>query len=209
LYMLLPLWPGETDASHMAEYNAPPTQVNVPTTQVNMENRLYLLVYYVPFSADEGKDGKKKSKNSGGTVDPYYRVERSVYLPAFKVLGRLVGYDELRGTGVRLPADGLSVTGPMSEAQEHMPSSSLLLKQNETDWVIATCDSREKGVQLLTDALARLGLCFPLTRPPMDERRLIEGELMEEEEVAKLTPIGRAAMEMVWAGAMALTSFGH
>jgi hypothetical protein len=202
LYMLLPLWASETDEASKAEL---PEVVfdNVPVNE-----RLYLLVYYVPFVDRDPKERhqellKKKSKgqfspsNSGG--DPI--DDKTIVLISFRVSARLVGYDELRGSGVRLPSTGLSVTGPVWEAVKYAPPSSVRSEHHD-DSVVATCMGREHGVQFIPEGLFKLGL----TVPTCD----MEPQTVMDLEVASmvLSPIGRSAVEMIWLGCMALTSFG-
>jgi hypothetical protein len=196
LYMLLPLWAGETDKASMPSSAAPAFDV------IPLDRRQYLLVYYVPFEESQKEKSqeppKKKTKSpltspesSAGSMD-----SRTVMLSAFRVSARLVRYDELRGCGVRLPSNGLTVTGPAWEAQYSAPSG--LSTEHHDDVVVAACYRRDKGIEFLPHGLVKLGLCAPCAE-------LAPGEL--EPQVA-LNSIGRAAVEMIWLGCMALTSFG-
>lgn len=147
----------------------------------------------------------RSSQTSSAELSQPIDHTRNVYLPEFKVLARLVAYNQLRGTGVRLPSEGLAVTGPLWEAMQTIPSAAAAEDLTRADdWVIATCENRnDTGVRFLPEGLKRFGLCLPTVEP---ERVLAEWEEEEVEHI--LTPIGRAAVEMVWAGAMAVTSFG-
>jgi hypothetical protein len=203
LYMLLPLWASETDEASKAQ--SPEDKFdNVPVSE-----RLYLLVYYVPFSEKDPKAKhpellKKKSKgqfspsNSGG--DPI--DDKTIVLTSFGVSARLIGYDELRGSGVRLPSTGLSVTGPVWEAVEYAPPSGIRAQHYDDSVAVAQCMGRGHGIQFVPEGLFKLGLTIPtcdtLPQVAMD---------LEVSSMA-LSPIGRSAVEMIWLGCMALTSFG-
>ena len=207
LFMLLPLWPGETDSSALAGHEAAPL---APA----LEERNYLLVYYVAFDSRKEPERRKKGtrhvQSSSTDVARPVNVQdsRSITLTEFHVAARLVGYNELRGTGVRLPSDGLSVTGPLWEAAQSIPDPATRL-QGHGDVAIALCHSRERGIEFLPDGLVKMGLCLPLT--PGKETVAQDAFGGGEEEIKTLpllSPIGRAAVEMVWTGCMALSSFG-
>ncbi|KAG9316760.1 hypothetical protein JVU11DRAFT_2822 [Chiua virens] len=206
LYMLLPLWPGESDAiSTQAETSSTASVVPVP------ENRQFLLVYYVPFSESSSSSGNKKpekkkpnkhshSSESGTELDP-----KTVYLPAFRVVARVVTYDKLQSSGVRIPSEGLAVNGPEWEAMHH----SAVVQDDEKmpEIVVCQCLGRERGFDFLQDGLLKLGLCTREEFPVQED--MLESE-EGEREVGRivLTPIGRAAVEMIWLGCLAITSFG-
>jgi hypothetical protein len=201
LYMLLPLWPSETDEASKA--SAPRVKFdNVPVNE-----RLYLLVYYVPFYENDPNKksrefGKKKSKSQ---ISPESSLEpmddKTIVLSSFRVSARLVGYDELRGSGVRLPSTGLSVTGPVWDAMQFGPPQAIRA-QHHDDCVIATCMGRLHGIQFIPEGLFKLGLTFPTS--DMDAQVAMDLEVAS----TVLSPIGRAAVEMIWLGCMALTCFG-
>ncbi|KIJ68113.1 hypothetical protein HYDPIDRAFT_25558 [Hydnomerulius pinastri MD-312] len=202
LYMLLPLWAGETETPNtQAQGSDTASLVTVP------DNRQYLLVYYIPFEELKGKQPeqpKKKAKQShsssdgGGDTD-----QRTIFLPAFRVIARVVTYDELRNTGIRVPSDGLAITGPAWEAMSYTISPTLRQDLQTHDTVICICHGRDRGFLFLADALSKLGLCtaeeLPMHVSTEEEER--EGEIL-------LTAIGRAAVEMIWLGCLAITSFG-
>lgn len=196
LYMLLPLWAGETDKASMPSGPAPLVDL------VPVDQRQYLLVYYVPFEECPKEKSqelmKKKAKSSLSSPESSMDMKdsKTVMLSAFRVSARLVGYDELRGSGVRLPSTGLTVTGPLWEAQYSTPTG--LNAEHHDDVVVAACYGREKGIEFLPDGLVKLGLCVLSSE-------LAPGEL---EPRVLLSSIGRAAVEMIWLGCMALTSFG-
>ncbi|KIJ18578.1 hypothetical protein PAXINDRAFT_97359 [Paxillus involutus ATCC 200175] len=202
LYMLLPLWAGETDTPNVQAQGS-----DSASLVTALEDRKYLLVYYVPFdaapSSKQPEQQKKKAKqshssDSGGEGDP-----KSVFLPAFRVIARVVTYDELRFTGVRVPSDGLAITGPAWEAMSYTdsPPSRNSLK----DTVICVCNSRDQGFVFLPDGLYQLGLCTA-EELPIDPN--LGPEDAQEESEKLLTTIGRATVEMIWLGCLAITSFG-
>jgi hypothetical protein len=203
LYMLLPLWPGETDPASAKVGDDPNIQ------PIPVEDRQYLLVYYVPFEDKEKKVDQNK-KRSRGVKDPPTNPSGSVVdlplflLRSFRVNARLVAYDDLRYTGVRVPPYGLTVTGSMAEANEYLPSPSIR-EQRLDEVVICHCTSRSSGMKFDPDGLSKLGLCMPTNTPAAMQ---IPDSVIPEPEEAILTPIGRAAVEMAWLGCMAVTSFG-
>ncbi|KAF8070463.1 hypothetical protein FPV67DRAFT_1413874 [Lyophyllum atratum] len=206
LYMLLPLWPGDTDPrfeSAMSPFERPP---------IHNDQRQYLLVYYKPETPNEEhskswgeRDGSKRSRTSptSSYESGSKRDDRaSVLLSSFHITARLVPYNDLQGTGVRVPDDGLTVMGPLNIAFEQMPP---LTEPSPYEWVLGQCHSREVGIEFYPDGLIKMGLCLqtspPILRPTSEEEEVPEPDV-------KLTPIGKAVLEMVWLGALALTSFG-
>lgn len=204
LYMLLPLWPGETDPVSK-EKDEDPEQYIVPVVE-----RQYLLVYYSPFAESTKKgDNKKRTRaeTAHGSTTSTVSVPTGIHGPnialqAFRVCARLVNYTDMRETGVRLPDCGLSVTGSMIEAKRYLPPKEIR-EMALDDIVIGICHTRQTGMEFLPEGLVKLGLTMqedvqiPLPR--------------EEDEVpeldVQLTPIGRAAVEMAWLGCMAVTCF--
>ena len=63
--------------------------------------------------------------------------------------------------------------------------------------IIGFCDKREHGVEFLPEAAEKLGLCVPRlsNEPDPDAPDL------------PLTPLGQAAIEMAWLGALAVMGF--
>lgn len=204
LYMLLPLWPGETDtASVHAETSSAASFVTIP------ESRQYLLVWYVPFgetSPKNKKSDKKKAKQSHSSDSGVEADSKAVHLPAFRAVARVVTYDELRLTGIRVPSDGLAINGPEWEAINYPANVPL---QDTQMVVVCQCHGRDSGFDFLEHGLFKLGLCTQ-EEISAQAQELYETEEAEEEPPAKmiLTPIGRAAVEMIWLGCLAITSFG-
>ncbi|KAJ3543151.1 hypothetical protein NMY22_g3237 [Coprinellus aureogranulatus] len=218
LYMLLPLWPGETDAMSTSAHPYPPLNLS-------LESRKYLLVYYCP--EDNGADrnkgtiydvGKKQRPRPSPTSSRDSTTkhhDKHILLDKFHFSARIVSYADIQGSGVRSPDVGLSVLGPLQEAIETMPTHSNV----DTFQVIGMCASRERGIEFIPEGLEKLGLARRVPDPQMapDEhdppppKRFSITGVEESDEVSDtmlvLTPIGRAVVEMAWLGAMALTSF--
>ncbi|KAG6857693.1 hypothetical protein H0H87_004109 [Tephrocybe sp. NHM501043] len=202
LYMLLPLWPGDTDTRSeilSASFERPILQNH---------QRQYLLVYYKPPEVEAKKvENKKRSRSSPtSSFDSIAKREdrAAVLLTSFHITARLVPYQKLQGTGVRVPDEGLTITGSLESAFAHMPSP-IDVTESYYEYVLGICHSRDTGIEFYPDGLVKMGLCeqsevfMPVSAS--------EEDAFPEPEVT-LTPIGRAVLEMVWAGALALTSFG-
>ncbi|KAI9453770.1 hypothetical protein BJY52DRAFT_1287384, partial [Lactarius psammicola] len=188
LYMLLPLWPHETDPA---------------SAIMDKERSLYLLVYYVPFDRrHEDNLAKKRSrfrlrKGERKHPTPLLDVRRG-----FKVIGQLVTHSDLNGSGIRLPVRGLSVTGPLEEAELAIPPVSLR-DVHPDSFVIGACmDGRGTTIEFFPEGLEKLGLCVPRTEP-------VQFDLDSAEPVVEqpLNAIGRAVVEVAWLGCMALMTF--
>ena len=209
LYMLLPLWPHETDPASAARER----KQRSPRV-LDQEQNLYLLVYYVPFDKrGEGNTDKKRSRSRPrkGERDrqhptpPLFDVRRG-----FKVIGRLIAHSDLNGAGIRLPVRGLSVTGSLTEAELGIPPASLRDVHSD-DFVLGACLDRSGAIEFFPEGLEKLGLCVPRTEPPVQLHThpgMQTAEPVDEEVVLQpLTAIGRAAVEIAWLGCMALMTF--
>jgi len=177
LYMLLPLWPSETDpvSSKDHPFKVPP---------IGIADRLYLIVYYKPWYPSEtfGKS-KDKSRVSRGSPtssqDGIYIDERNVLMSQFYIGARTIAYDDLEGSNVRVPENGLSVMGPLIEACECIPindrSSNTKSKGKEKDvgkekgkdtakgkdffdCIIGSYQSRDHPVEFYPEGFARMKL---------------------------------------------------
>ncbi|KIY50146.1 hypothetical protein FISHEDRAFT_24924, partial [Fistulina hepatica ATCC 64428] len=132
-----------------------------------------------------------------------------VLLSSFHVTARLVHHSELQGTGMRIPDEGITVCGPISEALSSMPQelrTSELDSARTEDWIIGVCHSRETGIEFYPDGLQKVGLCRleddpEAPMPPYPE------DYEPPPPSFRLTPVGRAVLEMAWLGCIALTSF--
>ncbi|PCH43639.1 hypothetical protein WOLCODRAFT_132871 [Wolfiporia cocos MD-104 SS10] len=208
LHMLLPLWAGETDPSSIVPDEDPSIY------QLPVEERQYLLVYYVPFDERKEQDKKKGNKRArsgsrAAATSSAGANPKMVYLPSFSVCARLISYHDLLGTGVRLPIDGLAITGSMREAMDSLPSNAIRESRFETPCaIIGICHGRNKGMEFLPDGLAKVGLATAIPSPEETPRVPVSIEAEAEELNWELTPIGRAAVETAWLGCLAMTSFG-
>ncbi|KAJ7217668.1 hypothetical protein GGX14DRAFT_437690 [Mycena pura] len=202
LFMLLPLWPGPTDpVSERAAARQP--------HEIPPEQRQYLLVSYnptderPPAKRHDGGDGSSR-KNRSTHSSPTSSADASgsgrgcdILLTSYHVSARLVSHQDLQGSGVRVPDEGLAVLGQWDEAWRSMPQ---IATRDHGLLVIGRCASREAGIEFDPEGLVKMGLCIPVPPEP--------GLGADEEPVAELTPIGRAVLEMAWIGCIAVTSFG-
>ncbi|KAJ7612343.1 hypothetical protein DFH06DRAFT_1484945 [Mycena polygramma] len=198
LFMLLPLWPGPTDP--VSERNATRAPHEIPT-----EQRQYLLVSYKPTDerALPGESGKASKRDEERANNHSSSADDAGAGPGCDTLlhisARLVSHADLQGSGLRVPDEGLAVLGPWHEAWLSMPQ---IATRDHGLLVIGTCASREAGVEFDPEGLVKMGLCIPV--PP----DIAADDGLQEEPVAELTPIGKAVLEMVWIGCVAVTSFG-
>lgn len=230
LFMLLPLWPGDTDLISKRKY----PQHERP--RINQVDRQYLLVSYKPIESasqnthvrttsaksKQGGDSKKSSRSPTSSVESSRRHgggsggggdEHSILLSSFHIVARHISYHDVQGSGMRAPAEGMCVTGPLDEAYHTMPRP---VNPDEAgmSWIIGSCASRESGVVFDPEGLVKLGLC-QFVEPndaavPVFGNGLTidQGGFEEPEPQPVLTPIGRGVLEMAWVGGMALLSFG-
>ncbi|ESK90865.1 hypothetical protein Moror_16503 [Moniliophthora roreri MCA 2997] len=268
LYMLLPLWPGETD--HQSQKMYPYKRPAVP-----LEKRKFLLVCYkakdpeeektprkplFPISQETNAKSRSGSREAGTRSDKgvgstsstasrgkskltsklsstsstdsatkkahHHHDDKNILLPGFVITARQVSYADLQGSGVRMPEEGLTVTGPLEDAFRQMPFSITddyaALGRRRASWsstsddvhgglleyVLGSCHSREAGVEFDPEGLVALGLCTVLNPLPIGTVAEEWGEQGLKMHQVKLTPIGMAVMEMAWIGGLALTSFG-
>lgn len=207
LYMLLPLWPHETDPASAAR--------GVGQRKVEVADRgqkLYLLVYYAPFgNRGEGNLTKERSRfrPRKGERDRRYPTPPFDIHRGIKVIGRLIAHSDLNGAEIRLPTCGLSVTGSLAEAELGIPPASLR-DAHPDDFVIGACLDRDGTsiIEFFPEGLERLGLCVPRTEPPVQDHSLPGMQIAEPENedlaLQPLTAIGRAAVEVTWLGCMAI-----
>ena len=206
LYMLLPLWPLETDPASAARER----RQRMPRV-LNQEQNLYLLVYYVPFDKrGDGHSVKKRSRSRPRKGEREHPSPMFDVRHGFKVIGRLISHSDLNGAGIRLPVRGLSVTGPLAEAELGIPPASLRDVHSD-DFVIGACLDRSGSIEFVPEGLEKLGLCVPRTVPPVQLHThpgMQTADPVDEEVVLQpLTAIGRAAVEIAWLGCMALMTF--
>ena len=187
-YMILPLWPAES--RERARRKTPLIQMPA------LEDRCYMLVYYVPFM-DKPKRGKKRSRQSPTSSGDSNRSleDRHILLSEFRVCACVVNYAEMRGSGVRLPSDGLLVGGSEGRALRYEDLASEI--NDPHGLVIGVYRGKEREVEFVPEGILKLGLC-------VDPVQGVDAGSKE----TVLSGLGRAVVEMVWAGCMALSSFG-
>jgi len=121
-YMLLPLWPGQTDPASSRKY---PFHFHIPLNQC-----LYLLVWYKQDPSPNGmlpKLGlfyKKLSLQSSASSQISF-TKKGDWNPLqshFHFSCCIVGHHQLQGTGIHIPKEGLHVLGPLEEAYKMMPA---------------------------------------------------------------------------------------
>ncbi|KAF8904399.1 hypothetical protein CPB84DRAFT_1772939 [Gymnopilus junonius] len=211
LYMLLPLWPGETDPHSARKYPFSAPLVATP-------DRRYLMIYYkLPLApvattheeaGSKSKSGeKKRSQDNPPSGEP--ANERAILLNSFHISARILAYRDLQGTGVRIPDAGLAVSGPLEDAFENTPPHGIPQAGNwktEDDIVLGCCHSRDSGIEFYSEGFEKLGLARAVPNPrPLEPSE--DDDNSSFDTIPVLTPMGRAVMEMVWLGSMALTSF--
>ena len=196
VYMLLPLFAGETDLEFQPEDM---TQYEVP-----LESRKYLLVYYVPFDKQTERAGGKKIEQPVVAQLNQRAKNKTVFLNSFRVSAHLMSYQDFKGSGIRLPATGLSITGPLTYAQP--PDVEPELHRDPV--AIAQCSKRDNGIEFLPEGLQKLGLCDAEQVEQMVDPDDFDDDDEKVEYKFELNALGRAVVEMAWVGAMAVTSFG-
>ena len=197
VYMLLPLFAGETDSGFRPE--------DMVQYEVPLESRKYLLVYYVPFDKRiEGAGGKKVEHQTLSRSGSQRTKNKMVFLNSFRVSAHLMSYHDFQGSGIRLPATGLSVTGPLAQAQPPKVEPEL----HRDPIAIAQCSKRDNGIEFLPEGLQKLGLCDAEEVEQIMDPDGLDGDKEKVEFKFELNALGRAVVEMAWVGAMAVTSFG-
>ena len=196
VYMLLPLFAGETDSEFQPEDMA---QYEVP-----LESRKYLLVYYMPFEKRTGSGGKKVEQPSVSRSGSQRTKDKTVFLSSFRVSAHLMSYQDFKGSGIRLPATGLSVTGPLIHAQPPKVTP----ESHRDPVAIAQCSKRDNGIEFLPEGLHKLGLCDAEQIEQVVDPEDFDDDDEKVELKYELNALGRAVVEMAWVGAMAVTSFG-
>jgi len=195
VYMLLPLFAGETDPGCQPE--------DMSQHEVPLESRKYLLVYYVPF--DKRVEGGKKVESPTLSHSSSQRGKnKTVFLNSFRVSAHLMSYQDFKGSGIRLPAIGLSVTGPLTKAQP----PDVKPEMHRDPIAIAQCSKRDNGIEFLPEGLHKLGLCNAEQVEQMADPDDLDDDDEKVEFSFELNALGRAVVEMAWVGAMAVTSFG-
>lgn len=197
VYMLLPLFAGETDGDYQPE--------DMSQYEVPLESRKYLLVYYVPFDKRLEGTGRKKVEPPTVAHSVSQRAKsKIVFLNSFRVSAHLMSYQDFKGSGIRLPSTGLSVTGPLAQAQP----PNVEPEMHRDPIAIAQCSKRDNGIEFLPEGLHKLGLCHAEQVEQTVDPDDFDDDDDKVEYQFELSPLGRAVVEMAWVGAMAVTSFG-
>ncbi|KAH9485546.1 hypothetical protein JR316_0002456 [Psilocybe cubensis] len=196
LYMLLPLYPSDTDPYSSRKY--PFTMPTIPA-----HARQYLMIFYKTYdprhpTEENGKSRSGEKKRAHESADT--TTDKSVLLHTFHITARVFSYRDLQGSGVRIPEVGLAVCGPLEEAYNSIP-----LCQRKDQYVIGVCHSRESGIQFIPDGFEKMGLT--MAGPNVPETSDEEDNSPIDPLRDMLTPIGRAVVEMAWVGALAVSSF--
>ena len=198
-YMLLPLWPGQTDPASSRNY---PFRFHIPLHQ-----RLYLLVWYKPDPSPNGTLPKsslffKKPSPQSSASSQISFTKKGDWNPLrspFHFSGRIVGHHQLQGTDIRIPQEGLHVLGPLEEAYKMMPARFVNMYGGAQ---LGQCFGRDSGMMFNVEALETLDLC---RATPVKREKVQDGDGVANEPA--LTPLGRSVLEMAWFGGIALTSF--
>lgn len=176
LYMLLPLWPSETDPVSNRDY-----PFELPTIPIH--ERLYALVYYKPWyppdpsGKGKNKDKPKRSRGSPtASQDGIYMDERNVLMNQFYIGARIVAYDDLEGSNVRVPELGLSVVGPLEESLATIPINKYPPRRRRSDngeekefwdFIIGSYHSRDHPMEIYPEGFKKMGLATQEDIEPM------------------------------------------
>ncbi|KAK7473228.1 hypothetical protein VKT23_001326 [Stygiomarasmius scandens] len=214
LFMILPLWPEETDV-----YSQKAQPFVLP--EISDQEKRYLIVFYKPMQKEEevaleGRQrGKEKEREKENEPGHGHGQSKSIMLSSFTVVALTVSFEELQALRVTLPKEGLMVTGPLEDAFRSIPGRTPLTDMSTRKCLLAHCNSRETGLEYYPDALLKLGLCSVVSDDsdngvpnPLPLGRVSEEFDSQKSVVVKLTSLGSAVSEMIWCGALAVTSFG-
>lgn len=205
--MLLPMWANEGNTVDEEGKG------KKGSTCIPIHERRYLLIYYVSFSHGDGtslssrelRSGKKRARPStGGSTD----LSRSPsdggrhhneYLTAFRVVAKVLSYDDVRTSGLRLPNEGIEISPVMPNSplpDKHFNVPPKLSNFGDT-MVIAICPSPESTIEFVPEGLDKLGLCYRPGDLPISS-------IAEPTESERLSPVGRAIVEMAWVGCLSV-----
>lgn len=174
LYMLLPLWPAETDPVSNRDH-----PFDLPAIPIH--ERLYALVYYKPWyppdTSGKGKNKDKPKRSRGSPTasqDGIFLDERNVLMNQFYIGARIVAYDDLEGSNVRVPELGLSVVGPLEESLATIPINKYPPRPRKGDkkgkrkdngeekefwdFIIGSYHSRDHPMEFYPEGFKRMGL---------------------------------------------------
>jgi hypothetical protein len=205
--MLLPMW--ANDEAHLDEEAKGKREESLGTS-IPIHERRYLLIYYVPFrQGDEGPGGregrtaKKRARPSTGNGDLHRSnsdaSKHDDHLTAFRVVAKVLSYEDVRTSGLRLPNEGIEISpippnSPVPDSTFNVPPT----PSNFGDtMVIAICPSPESTIEFVPEGLDKLGLCYRPGDLPISS-------IAEPTESERLSPVGRAIVEMAWVGCLSV-----
>jgi hypothetical protein len=199
-FMLLPLWVGETDGP--SKFKHPYEMESTPVTE-----RHFLMVYYRPYA----RNRKREMTNSKGDTSSssFERVsKRSTRTDAvtYDILVRILTYEQLQGSNIRIPDKGMTVSGPLQDAYEQRPRPT----QQDTlkDWRLGIYTSKAQGIAFDPECLLKLELGRKESSPDRLMPFSRDGTEYSDEPLVQmnLTPIGQAVVEWAWIGLLCLIS---
>jgi len=185
----------------------------VGISSIPIHERRYLLIYYTPFApADDhrsganGRDrGTKKRTRSTATNGDLHRSpsegnrHQGEHLTSFRAVAKVLSYDDVRMSGLRLPNEGIEISpsiSPNSPAPDGVfPSLAPVMSTFGDRMVIAICPSPESAIEFVPEGLDKLGLCYRPGELPISS-------IADPAETERLIPIGRAIVEMAWVGCL-------
>jgi hypothetical protein len=186
------------------------------TRSIPIHERRYLLIYYVPFApgstpgapgqnSREGRNVKKRARPSTGNSDLQRAASEkskfhSEHLTAFRVVAKVLSYNDVRTSGLRLPNEGIEISQsilPSSPAHDASFAVPPVLSTFGDTMVIAICPSPESTIEFVPEGLDKLGLCYRPGDLPISS-------IAEPTESERLSPVGRAIVEMAWVGCLSV-----
>ncbi|KZT40768.1 hypothetical protein SISSUDRAFT_982950 [Sistotremastrum suecicum HHB10207 ss-3] len=120
-------------------------------------------------------------------------------LSAYRVVAKILSYDDVRMSGLRLPEEGL-VLPPALTSPFRRPSSRIFDADSEAaPTIIAVCPgpSPNPSIEFIPEGLEKLGLCQDGTDMSWVD---IDGTMSNNNSGERLTLLGRAIVELVWCG---------
>lgn len=211
--MLLPMWANE-------EVNADDDARDkrgelLGNSSIPIHERRYLLIYYVPFApghsngspnARDVRNGKKRTRSAAGADFEPQRssTERNKqhgeHLTAFRVVAKVLSYDDVKTSGLRLPNEGIEISPsilPNSPGPDGSFKVPPILSNFGDTMVIAVCQSPESAIEFVPEGLDKLGLCYRPGSLPISS-------MAGPAETERLSPVGRAIVEMAWVGCLSV-----
>jgi len=207
--MLLPMWANE-EAGMDEEAKSKRGDLR-GTTSIPIHERRYLLICYVPFGRGDGngRDGRNGKKRARPTTGGSSELQRSSsdagkhhneHLTAFRVVAKVLSYDDVRTSGLRLPNEGIEIS-PVVPSTPQVPEAAFNVPPVFSTFgdkvVIAICPSPESTIEFVPEGLDKLGLCYRPGDLPISN-------IADPTESERLSPVGRAIVEMAWVGCLSV-----